>query len=65
MALDVGAHDKEGDVCKTDCNLRERKTKHTLEYELAHSVYTDDGSRLEEERIVRSVDLQKVVMLLR
>ena len=62
MALDVGVHDKEGDVCKTDCNLCERKTKHKLEYELARSVYTDDGSRL-EERIVRSVDLQKVVML--
>ena len=53
----------ENQVCQDGCRVCVAEAQHKHNYVLARNAYHIDGSCLTEGRIVRSVDLQKVIML--
>lgn len=63
MLLDQAPHELEGDTCKMDCSVCTRKALHKSNYIKAREEYCKDGREVKDGNIVRSVDLQKVVML--
>lgn len=56
-------HDKDTDGCSGDCHACSDVAKHKSLYHRARAIYASDGENVVEGRIVRSVDLQKVIML--
>lgn len=61
--LKLTPHDLEEGICKEDCGVCARKSAHMARAYEASNIYHQDGSEVVDGRVVRSVDLQKVIML--
>lgn len=63
IQLDKATHETEEGKCKVDCSICIKMEVHKENYTQARNEYFTEGSAVIQDKIVRSVDLQKVVML--
>lgn len=61
--LKLRPHELSNGECTTSCTTCEQKVKHENHAKAARQAYKRDGAETVDGRVVRSIDLQKVIML--